>query len=75
MTTLADRWCIFNSFGWPPDMPMPETNVERCQVARAEMDRAVREIGMAACLARWNDPTRNRVITPAYQYVSSLRRA
>lgn len=51
---IARRWCIFNCWGWPPDLSMPESMDERAEVARAQMAKAVRAIGINRCLEYWN---------------------
>lgn len=50
---IAKRWCIFNCWGWPPDLPKPASNADRYEVATREMAKAVRLIGMKKCLEYW----------------------
>lgn len=51
---LARRWAVFNCWGWPSDLPMPEDHGERKSAAQAQMRKIERAIGIRRCLLYWN---------------------
>lgn len=53
--TLARRWCIWNVYQWPDDVPMPETLSARRELARSAMKTIMETIGWDAINAYWRE--------------------
>jgi hypothetical protein len=66
---LAERWCIWNRWEWPADVPKPDDPVERYLAALDGMRKAVEQIGIKKCLEFWNSDefAARPVGRPAYQ--------
>lgn len=65
---IARRWCIFNCWGWPPDLQMPAAEADRRAVACREMAKAVRAIGQRKVMAFWNGEWRDLMASVKKEY-------